>query len=127
MNKQEAGVTAKINKWLQSMVKSSCPFEIKHTRGKTRFNLSELKEHQRNWLLAATTKRGCTWKIPDTGYGYNPFDSFHFKNSDAYVVIQFPTWVCAIEIRDLLKVTTSSITEDRAGRISRFRVLSKDL
>lgn len=127
MNKQEAGKTANINKWLAAVVQQSAPWEIKHTKGKKMFALKDLEEHQKNYLLAATTKKGCTWKIPDTGYGYNPFDSFHYKNTEAYVVIVFPTWVCAIEIRVLLTHKKTAISEETARRLSKFTLQSKDL
>lgn len=127
MNKDEAKVTTKLRVWFQSVATSSCPIEVKHTRGKKVFTMSELKEHQQNWLLAATTDHGIWWKIPDTGYGYNPFDVLFYKNSDAFVVIAFPVWVVAIHIQDILIISSSSLDEETAIQLSVFKVKLSDL
>ena len=127
MQKLEAKFTARIEKWFAKTVLTSSPFEIKHTRGKPRFTLSELKEHQKDWLLACTSKTGCTYKMPDTGYGFNPFDCFHYKNADSYVVIVFPNWIVAIEIRVLLLVKEPSITEEKALKLAYLKILTSDI
>lgn len=120
MKKAEATQTPKVMKWMQAILPRSSPFEIKHTRGEVYFLMKELKEHQRNWLMACTTKDGCTWKIPDVGYGYNPFDAFHFKKAKAYVVIVYPTSIVAIEIRNLKKVKGPRLEELEAHKIATY-------
>lgn len=127
MSKQEAAITKKIEVWFAKTVDTSSPFEIKHTRGATRFNLRELKKHQVDWLLACSSEKGCTWKIPDTGYGYNPFDCFHYKNAPSYVVIAYPKWICAIHIQDIVVIGGSSLDEETAVQISAFKILTKEI
>lgn len=126
MNKDEAEFTTRAKAWIKSEL-PTCAWEVKHTRGKLFFNLSELKEHQINYLKAATSKRGCSWKIPDTGYGYNPFDGFNLKGVQAFVIIAYPTWVVAIEIQTLLLIKESSISEERARRISLYSIQTSNI
>jgi len=126
MRKQEAALTAVINRWFALIVPQSSPWEVKHTRGGNRFRMAELKEHQRNFLFAATTPTGCTWKIPDLGDGYAPFDTIHYKNTPAYVLIAFPKMLVAIEIRDM-PFDKSSITEEEALRLSLWSCLVSTL
>ena len=109
------------------VAETSGPIEVKHTRGKERFNMKELKEHQIDALNAATTEEGIWWKIPDTGFGASPFDVLFYKNSDAFVIIAYPTWVCCIHIHDIIIINSPSIDEETARQISRFTVESKNL
>ncbi len=68
MNKKEADITReKVKYWWLKVCPDSSPCEVKHTRGEKKFPLSELVEHQRNYLLSSATKRGFVWKIPDAG------------------------------------------------------------
>lgn len=127
MKKLEASITTRINKWFPSMIKTSSPYEVKHTRGSLRFAMRELKEHQRDWLLACASPTGCTFKIPDTSYSASPFDCFHFKNATSYVIIVFPTWIVAIDIKVLMLIKETSITEEKARRISAFSIQTKDV
>jgi len=127
MQKKEASITPRIMKWFASVVPFSSPLEIKHTRGKDYFNMAELKEHQKNWLLACTTEKGCTWKIPDQGYGFNPFDVLHYKQASSYIVIVYPTTLYAIEIREIIQITSSRLFEPLCQEICAFKLRLKDL
>lgn len=127
MKKREANITTKLKLWYHSVAETSGPIEVKHTRGKNTFLMSELKEHQRDWLLAATTEHGCWWKIPDTGFSASPFDVLFYKNAVALVVIAFPTWVVAIHIQDLIIINSPSIDEETALQIAAFKVKLSDL
>ena len=134
MNKQEAEITPKINKWFRRVAIGSCPFEIKHTRGNNEFEFDELSEHQRNYLVAATTEIGCLWKIPDANMGYNPFDCIFYKNSSAYVIIAFPVWTVVLNILDIdkhfLEQGARAINEDEALAYvfnPLYKILTKDL
>lgn len=127
MNKVEAAITTRINKWFPKIVPTCSPWEVKHTRGSNSFYLSEIAEHQYNYLYAATTSIGCTWKIPDSGYGYNPFDVIHYKNTDAYVIIVFPVMVYAIEIRDIMEIKKPSLDEVTALKLAKFTTKLSDL
>jgi len=86
-NKQEAKFTTKFRKWAKKHM-PTCAIEIKHARGSNIFDCGELKEHQRDSLLAAASeKHPLVYKIPDDGIAYKPFDMFVFKNAKAYVVV----------------------------------------
>lgn len=127
MQKHEAAITARINKWFSLVVPTSSPWEVKHTRGDATFKLGEVKDHQRDWLLAATTPTGCTWKLPDTGHSYNPFDTMHYKNTPAYVVIAFVSFVAVIEIRNLVAFEKTTMTEDEAMNLASWFCTMKGL
>ena len=130
MHKQEAAITTKINKWFPLVVLKSCPYEVKHTRGAATFKYKELKQHQRDYLLAATTSRGMHWKIPDTGFSQNPFDCFVFNNAPAFVVIVYPEQVYAIEIGLIefqIEAGNNVLTEDKAATLALYRIAVKDL
>jgi penicillin-binding protein-related factor A (putative recombinase) len=129
MQKREAAITTKINKWFSLVVPTSSPWEVKHTRGKNSFPWRELKEHQRNYLFAATTQTGCTFKIEDAGYSHPPFDVLHYKNTDAFVIITFNVWTAVIEIRTVLRLIEkhTSISEEEALENSVYKILNKSL
>ena len=127
MQKREAAITNSVLNWLRGETRGSCAVEIKHTRGEKNFLMSELKEHQRDWLVAASGIFGCQYKIPDVGYGYNPFDGFILKKADAFVVIVYPKWTVAIQIMKLVNVKMPSLSEDDALQIAQFRRPSKGL
>lgn len=130
MNKQEAAITTRINKWFPRMIGQSCPYEVKHTRGEVTFKLRELKQHQRDYLLAATTEHGMHWKIPDTGFGQCPFDSFVFKNSPAFVIIAYPTFVFALnieEVDNMILNDQKTLSEDEANAYAVFGIEIKNL
>ncbi len=120
MKKQEANKTPEVMKAFSLLVPKSAPFEVKHTRGKDYFLMSELKEHQINWLMACGTKKGCTWKIPDAGFSFNPFDCLHYKNNKAYVVIVYTRMAYVIEIHDLIKFKGTKLNEEEAFNLSSY-------
>ena len=117
MNKREAKQTPKIMKWFLQIVKTSSPLEIKHTRGKHYFAMRELKQHQRDYLLSATTEHGFAYKLPDNEC-FQPFDVIIYQNTPAYVAIAYPDIICLIEIREILKITAPSLLEKEAIKIS---------
>jgi len=96
------------------------------------FTLRELKEHQRDYLNAATTKTGCTFKIEDAGFSHPPFDVLHYKNTPAYIIIVYPTNTYAIEIRVLQAWEASNATakvlpETDAHRLSIYSISNVQL
>lgn len=121
MNKKEADMTTRINKWFPIIVPQSSPWEVKHTRGANTFNLNEIAEHQYDNLLASTTQEGCTYKIPDFGPSFPPFDVLHYKNTPAYVIIVFPSVTYVLEIRDIMQYIEDngkSLPEEHADMLS---------
>jgi len=124
MNKAEQKVAPKVNKWMASVVKGSCPWEIKHTRGAQTFNIANVAQHQIDYLTAATTEHGFTYKIPDLGVT-TPCDTIHYKNSQAYVVIVYPNSTHAIHIRDinsLIELKKMSLSEEKARLLAKYSV-----
>lgn len=125
MRKQEAAITARIDKWFAVVVPQSSPWEVKHTRGKATFPFSEIAAHQRRYLYAATTPTGFTYKIPDIGFSHPPCDVVHYKNTPAYVIVVFPKFTTVLEIRDILALIEAgqkSISEDAACALSLWKL-----
>lgn len=130
MNKQEAAATPGINLWFSNIFPKSAPWEIKHTRGSSTFNFSEIKPHQWDYLLAATTKKGFVYKIVDFGPTSPPCDVVHYKNCEAFIIVQFPTHTYAIEIRilNLLREQgKTTINEAEADRYSIHKIANVKL
>lgn len=129
MKKQEATATPKVAKWFLKQIEKSVPFEIKHTRGYNTFNFNEIANHQLVYLEAATTKKGFYWKIEDEPGKFRPFDCISYKNTDAYILIVFPKIVCAIEIREILKIKNKhkSISSKEAEEIADYKINVSEL
>lgn len=129
MNKQEQDITPAINLWFSFIYPTSAPWEIKHTREEKTFKLSEIKVHQWDYLEAATTARGCTYKIVDFGPTSPPFDVLHYKNSDAFVIVAFPKRVHAIHILDMIahREKKTTMTEAEAEQVSKYSIDRKKL
>jgi hypothetical protein len=99
MKKYEQQFTTKFLAWARHNLLRPAVFEIKSTRGKGTFYLSELKQHQRDALAAA--KHGAfTYKIPDAGFT-NPFDAIFFTEMQAYLVIEYPSCFVLIDVDDV--------------------------
>lgn len=123
-------MTTRINKWFPLIVTQSSPWEVKHTRGAKTFNTNEIEEHQMDNLIAATTQEGCTYKIPDFGPSFPPFDVLHYKNTPSYVIVVFPTTTYVIEIKVLLlyiEKNGTSLPEADAEGIARWKCLNARL
>lgn len=74
------------------------PWEVKSTRGKDIFYTREIKPHQKHALIACTTEEGFTFKIPDAGYAFLPFDGVTFKNSPAFIIVAFPVFFYVFDV-----------------------------
>jgi len=100
MNKKsEQKFTTRFRLWAKSNM-PACVIEIKHTRGVDKFRCSELKEHQYWSLMAASSKSGLAYKIPDDGMGSKPFDMIVMKKTPAFVVIRFKSGTVMIDVND---------------------------
>jgi len=111
MRKQEAEITPHVNKWCLKWLPESTPWDVKHTRGKDRFDLSELYDHQLDYMLAATTPHGFVFKIEDAGYRHPPCDTVMYKNAkNAGFAIVYPETVFYIRALDIELITTPSIS-----------------
>lgn len=128
MRKQEAEITPRVNRWVQSWIPESAAWDVKHTRGENRFQMREIKEHQRDYLLAAGTDHGFTFKIEDAGYRHPPCDTVCFKNSQySGFAIVFPDVTCYILAGVINIINDPSITQDRAQKLAVKSVLNRDL
>ena len=128
MQKQEAQITPRVNKWCQSWLKESTPWDVKHTRGENRFQLREIKDHQLDYMLAATTYRGFIFKIEDAGYRHPPCDTVFYKNAqNAGFAIVFPNFTCYITALDIERIKKPSITELTALKYSIKHIRNSDL
>ena len=119
MKKAEALFTAKFRIWAKKHMHTGA-FEIKHTRGKDYFNMRELYEHQRMALLAADSKEGFAYKIPDDGRAFKPFDMIVFKESDAWVVIAYPKEFVIIEAHVIIQHTKPTLFFADASKMAFF-------
>ena len=120
----------KFNKWVKHNVKGTAVFELKITHGKS-LPFNAVQEHQINALRLAKHS-SIHFKIPDSGYAQNPFDSFQIANAPAWVVVMFyqrgqkkfymidvDVWIKEEETSD-----RKSLTEERAKEIGKTCLLS---
>lgn len=119
MIKLEAQFTPRVNRWVQSWIPESAAWDVKHTRGSNRFEMREVADHQRDYLLAAGTDHGFTFKIEDAGFRHPPCDTVFFKKAKwCGFAIVFPNFTCYILAKDLDQVEIPSITEEYAKRLA---------
>jgi hypothetical protein len=117
MQKREAKFTTAFLAWAREHVEAPAVFEIKSTRGKVVFYIRELKEHQRNSLLAAQQGK-FPYKIPDVGIAHRPFDAILFGKMRAYVVISYPKHFYGISIA--MMPESGVLTKEDAKRLAAF-------
>jgi hypothetical protein len=115
MLKHEASFGLTFRSWFRANKKKfdSCVFEIKHTRGKSSFSVSEWKEEQRDHALACKSDEGNlmrfssgTTGMPDYGF---------YRNAYAYIVIRFPKAFYVIDADDLNAWKLKSLKEQEAN------------
>lgn len=128
MRKQEADITPRVNRWVQSWIPESAAWDVKHTRGEQRFDLREIADHQRDYLLAAATDHGFIFKIEDAGYRHPPCDTVFYKKAAwCGFAIVFPDFTCYILAGVIDLIEDPSISADRAKDIAIRIVANKDL
>ena len=120
--KQESDFGLIFRAWMKANKRKfeSAVFELKDTRGKTYFPLSEWKEAQRTHALACKADTGNlmrfssgTTGMPDYGF---------YRNAYAYVVICFPKAFYVIDADDLAKHPGRSLKETDAWLIAIYKV-----
>lgn len=118
MLKHEANFGLLFRSWFRANKKKfdSSIFELKDTRGKPNFGLSEWKEDQRDHALACKSDEGNlmrfssgTTGMPDYGF---------YRNAYAYVVIKYPKAFYVIDADDLIKHPGRSLKEADAALIA---------
>ncbi len=122
MLKHEANFGLLFRSWFRANKRKfdSAVFELKDTRGKPNFGLSEWKEEQRTHALACKSDEGNlmrfssgTTGMPDYGF---------YRNAYAYVVIRFPKAFYVIDADDLIKHPGKSLKETDAWLIAIHKV-----
>lgn len=122
MKKKEAEFGILFRHWLKANPLQSGAFELKQTTT-NRLPFSAVKDHQIHALVAASTKGGLLYKIPDDSRGTKPFDMFYLRNAESYLVIKYPDGFVLIEPetfvieRDVLS-KEKSLTYERAKEIA---------
>lgn len=138
MNEQETKWRPKFIRWIKEQRQlQTCIYELKHTRGKNVFTLSELKEHQRTRLDNADSDRGYQYTIPNSSLGNKGVDGVYFRNAVVYVAINFIDKAYVIQwnflkvFYDFLEAFPNSkdsakvLTELEAKNISSFIIVDK--
>ncbi len=126
MKKREADFGKRFRAWIRSQSDMPCAaFELKQTLIDY-IPFSALQEHQEFALLAAAGRTGILYKIGDDSRGVKPFDFFHLRRSEAFVVIKYPKGFEVIAIENFIaerdRSTRKSLTYERAQAISTFSV-----
>lgn len=113
MKKTEASSSIIFRHWLKANYKKfdSCAFEMKDTRGKSVFTMSELKEEQCNHALACKSDKGNFMRTTGT---VGIADYIFLRNAYSYVVIRYPKAFYIIDIDDLLLFKGKSLKETDA-------------
>lgn len=118
MQRHEANFSTTFLSWFRANKKKfdSAVFELKDSRGRSYFALSEWKEMQRNHALACKSDTGNlmrfssgTTGMPDYGF---------YRNAYAYVVIKYPKAFYVIDADDLIAHRGKSLKEIDAALIA---------
>lgn len=123
LNKREAKWSSTVfRKWLGEYPIVPGPIEIKYvTTGSLLF--SAVLDHQLAALLAASSKKGFIYKIPDLGQR-NPFDFIYYRNSAAWIVIKYPKGFVIISadlfVHESKHSKRRSLTWERAKEIATY-------
>lgn len=114
--KKEADFSILLRHYLKANpLPESCPIEVKDTRGKDYFLMSELKEEQINNALASKSKKGNLIRISSGTIGAP--DYAYYRESIAPIFIRFPKFFCMIDIDDIIKVK-NKLTSKKAKEIA---------
>jgi len=122
LNKKEANwTTTFLKKWvLEETTLPSGPIEVKNTN-LDYISFDAVSPQQRADLLACTTPRGHWWKVADMGRK-NDFDVVFYRNSPAYVIINFPKGFIVTTIGNYIQEMENSkrksLTWERAKSIA---------
>jgi hypothetical protein len=121
--KQESDFGLIFRAWMKANRRKfeSAVFELKDTRGKTYFPLSEWKEAQRTHALACKADTGNLMRF-SSGTSGMPDYGF-YRNAYAYVVIRYPKVFYIIDASDLLNHKGKSLKKTEAEMISLYSVV----
>lgn len=112
----EAKSSLKFRKWLMDNPQITCAYEMKDTRGKQTFRLSEWKAHQRDFAEAIRySKKGVL--IRTEGVVGLP-DYIYMREQPTYVVIKFPQGFAVIDSQTLILEEAKSINWHKACELA---------
>ena len=124
MKKFEAKSTTQLRAWMKQACSAPAAIELKNTRGKSSFTMSELKDKQLRWLMSAMGPDPVPYKLPDHG-GVQPCDVVIFGMMYAYIIITYPTFsVCILpekferEKKLMVKSGEKTLSASRAKEIA---------
>jgi penicillin-binding protein-related factor A (putative recombinase) len=119
-NKQkEALFGVRFREWIEKNPQHTSSFETKDTRGKDKFNLSELKDKQRVFANQVESDKGVLVRVQ----GMNgEADYIYLRKELAYVVIKYPDCFCLIRVNKLPK--QKSLSSKQAREISELTISS---
>jgi hypothetical protein len=111
--KHEANFSLIFRHWLKANYHKfeSCSFEMKDSRSKNVFLVSELKEEQRNHALACKSDKGNFMRTTGTT---GIADYIFLRNAYAYIVLRYPKAFYIIDIDDILLFKGKSLKETDA-------------
>lgn len=119
MNKREASITPKIEKYLKQN-KVYCAYEIKQTTTDS-LPFSAVEDHQVN-ALVAIQEEGLCFKLSDADPRVKPCDGFNMPPVPAYVVIQYPKAFVLITVNNFVHARMTnrkkSLTFEKAKEIA---------
>jgi hypothetical protein len=106
--------------WIKANPQISGTYEMKDSKGKDYINFSEVTEDQINYGLAINSNKGTFIRVQAINGG-EP-DYVYFRNSPAYIVINYPKTFSIISIGTFIlekeRSKRKSLTEQRASEIS---------
>lgn len=118
--KREADFGVYLRHWIKKNPQfKTCAIELKHTRGKNRFNFSELKDEQIAYAMCVSSDQGILTRVRGLS---GEADYLYMRNEVAFITIRYPNNVVFITINDYIseKVNSKkkSLSEERACEIA---------
>ena len=124
MKHKEADFSLIFRHYLRANPMPTASFELKDTRGKSSFLMSELSENQIGYARAIEGNKGVLMRTPAIAEG-TP-DYIYLRNTPAHIAIKYPTFFVIIPIRTFIFEKTRSkrrsLTAERAKEIAHITV-----
>lgn len=119
MINREAKSSIVFRHWIKANPQFTGSYEMKDTRGKDYFNISEVTEAQINYALAINSDKGVLMRVQALNAGMP--DYVYLRNEPAWIVIKYPKFIAVIDINVLLTVKSGpnkSIVSNHAKMLS---------
>ena len=112
MLKRESNFAVLFRHWLKANPQKSASYELKDTRGKRSFTMSELKQEQIDYALAIESDRGVLLRTVAVSAGMP--DYIYLRGERAFIAIRYPEGFVVISIKAFLKEREKLLTWSRA-------------